>query len=99
MEPTVETETGKGMDRESGTERKSATGGIIQKGRAERMTGTIDGNFVTGDSVSFWWEVSGAEMLSFVRRSVTLTAAGCYCSARKARNHTRSPRRERECNS
>jgi hypothetical protein len=35
-EPRIETGTGKGMDRESGTEMKSETGDRIEKGRAER---------------------------------------------------------------
>jgi hypothetical protein len=47
MEPRFETGIDKGMDRESGTKMKSETGKRIEKGRAERMVGIIDGDFVT----------------------------------------------------
>jgi hypothetical protein len=38
-------------------EMKSETRARIEKGRAERMAGTIEGDFITGDSVSFCSEV------------------------------------------
>jgi hypothetical protein len=87
----IETGTGKSMNRESGTAPKSETGERIEKGRVERMTGAVDCDLVTGDSVSFCSEVSGVEMLYFVRWSVTLTAAGSYCSIRRTKNQTKSP--------
>jgi hypothetical protein len=93
LSPTVETGAVKGTDRESGTATKSETGERIEKGRAERMAGAIDGDLVTGDSVSFCSEISGVEVFCFVRRSVTLTAAGFYCSIRRTSNYTKSPRR------
>jgi hypothetical protein len=65
---------------------KSKTGERIEKGRAERMTGTIDGDFVTDDSVSFCFEVSGMEVFCFAWWSVALTAVGFYCSIRRSRN-------------
>jgi hypothetical protein len=55
--PRFETEAGDGRDGESGTDMKSETGERIEKGRAERMAGTIDGDLVTSDSVSFYSEV------------------------------------------
>jgi hypothetical protein len=73
--PRVETETGKGTDRESATDLKSETGQRIKNGRAERIAGTIDDDFVTGDSLSFCSEVPGVEVFCFVRWSVTLTVA------------------------
>jgi hypothetical protein len=45
---------------------KSETGKSIEKGRAERMAGSIIGDFDTGDSVSLCWEVSGVEMFCFI---------------------------------
>jgi hypothetical protein len=54
---------------------QSEVGERIEKGTAERMAGTIDGGFVSGDSVSFCSKVSGVEMFCFIRWSVTLTAA------------------------
>jgi hypothetical protein len=66
MEPRVETGTSKGMNRESGTERNAETEERFEKGRAERMTETFDGDFLTGDSVSFCSEVSGVEVICTV---------------------------------
>jgi hypothetical protein len=97
LSPKVGTGTGKGMDGESGPEMKSETGERIEKGRAERMAGTVDGDFVSGDSVSFCSEVSGAEVFCFDCWSVALTAGGFYCSIGRTRNYSRSPRRG--CNS
>jgi hypothetical protein len=45
---------------------KSETGERIEKGRAERMAGSIDGDLVTSDSVSFYSDVSGVEMFCTV---------------------------------
>jgi hypothetical protein len=99
MEPRAETARGIDAARESDTEMKSETRERIQKGRVERMAGTIDGDFITGDFVSVCSEVSGVGVFCFVRWSVTLTAAGFYCLIRRTRNYTRSPMRERGCNS
>jgi mitochondrial fission protein ELM1 len=44
---------------------KSETGERIEKGRAERMAGTIDSAVVTTDSVSFCSEASGVEVFCF----------------------------------
>jgi hypothetical protein len=55
------------MDRGSATKMKSETGERIEKGRAERIAGAIDGDFVAGDSVSFCSEVSGIKEFCFVR--------------------------------
>jgi hypothetical protein len=49
----LETGTGKSTGRESATQMKSEMGERIEKGRAERMTGSIDGDFARGDSVFF----------------------------------------------
>jgi hypothetical protein len=59
------------------------------------MAGTIDGDFIMGDSVSFCLKVYGVEVFCFVRLSVTLTAAGFYCSIRRTGNYARSLRRGR----
>jgi hypothetical protein len=75
------------MEREAG-QREIRERERIEKKRAERMAGTIDGDFVAGDSVSFCSEVSGVEVFCFAQGSVRLTAAGLYCSIRRTRNHT-----------
>jgi hypothetical protein len=95
--PGVETGTDKGTDRQSAAEMKPETGERLEKGRAERMAGTIDGDFTTGDSVFFCLEVSVVEGFCVVRWSVTLMAAGLYYSIRRRRHYTRLPRRG--CNS
>jgi hypothetical protein len=55
------------MHRESGTAAKSETGKRIETGRSQRMLSALDGDFVTGDSISFCPEVSGIEVFCFVR--------------------------------
>jgi hypothetical protein len=99
LSPRVETGTGNSTNREGATEMKSKTGEGIEKGRAERMAGTIDSDFFTRDSVSFCFKVSSPEVFCFVWWSAMLTAPGFYCSISRTRNYGRSPRRERECNS
>jgi hypothetical protein len=45
---------------------KLETGERIEKAGVTRMAGTIDGDFDTGDSVSFCSQVSGIELFCFL---------------------------------
>jgi hypothetical protein len=76
IEPRVEAETGQGINREGGAEMKTKTKGGIEKGRAERTTGTFDGNFATRNSVSICWKLSGVE--TFYRWPLALTMTRFY---------------------